>query len=214
MHVVRRSHRYRAGLSTDLVIEQMSMCSVETFGGLTRGTQVDEAQRAQRILSRPVTNLSQHKESGKSRKRIDNDDIQKMMAFLVDINPLLISKKAQVITKNDSASEQVVGDELQIEPQFLFQRFTVFSHRTVVVDDLQNFLAYELCTYSPALFETAQLLRGGGFGLSKSLIGQEAEPTGSCITTHTTTLCLMDTGLDHQQWTIRTKANRETHSRR
>ncbi|XP_052818485.1 uncharacterized protein LOC128244525 [Mya arenaria] len=44
---------YRAGLSTDLVIEQMSMCSVETFGGLTRGTQVDEAQRAQRILSRP-----------------------------------------------------------------------------------------------------------------------------------------------------------------
>ena len=36
-HVVRRSNRYWAGLSTDLIIEQVLMRSVKTHGGLTRG---------------------------------------------------------------------------------------------------------------------------------------------------------------------------------
>ena len=36
-HVVRRSDRFWAGLSLDLVIEQMLMRSVKSTGGLTRG---------------------------------------------------------------------------------------------------------------------------------------------------------------------------------
>ena len=36
-HVLRRSDRYWAGLSTDLVIEQVLMRSVKTSGGLIRG---------------------------------------------------------------------------------------------------------------------------------------------------------------------------------
>ena len=36
-HVVRRSDRLWAGLSTDLVIEQVLMRSLKTSGGLTRG---------------------------------------------------------------------------------------------------------------------------------------------------------------------------------
>ncbi|RUM44711.1 MAG: hypothetical protein DSY80_04110 [Desulfocapsa sp.] len=36
-HVVRRSDRYWAGLSTDLIIEQVLMRSVKTSGSLTRG---------------------------------------------------------------------------------------------------------------------------------------------------------------------------------
>ncbi len=37
-HVVRRSDPYWAGLSTDLIIEQVLMRSIKTSGGLTRGT--------------------------------------------------------------------------------------------------------------------------------------------------------------------------------
>ena len=36
-HVVRRTDRFWAGLSLDLVIEQMMMRSVKSTGGLTRG---------------------------------------------------------------------------------------------------------------------------------------------------------------------------------
>ncbi|KAG1678576.1 hypothetical protein GQR58_013380 [Nymphon striatum] len=44
-HVVRRSDRYWAGLSTDLLIEQVLMRSVKTTGGLTRGRGMSEPQR-------------------------------------------------------------------------------------------------------------------------------------------------------------------------
>ena len=37
LHVVRRSDRYWAGLSSDLVIEQVLMRSLKTTAGLTRG---------------------------------------------------------------------------------------------------------------------------------------------------------------------------------
>ncbi len=37
LHVVRRTDRYWAGLSSDLVIEQVLMKSMKTSGGLTRG---------------------------------------------------------------------------------------------------------------------------------------------------------------------------------
>ena len=48
-HVIRRSDRYCAGVSTDLVIEQVSMRSVT--GGMTRGKGMSEYQRAKWLLS-------------------------------------------------------------------------------------------------------------------------------------------------------------------
>ena len=45
VHVVRRSNPLRAGLSTDLVIEQVLMRSLKTRGGLTRGRGMTERQR-------------------------------------------------------------------------------------------------------------------------------------------------------------------------
>ena len=45
LHVVRRSDRYWAGLSTDLVIEQVLRRSMKTSGGLTRGCGMTERQR-------------------------------------------------------------------------------------------------------------------------------------------------------------------------
>ena len=43
LHVVRRSDQFWAGLSPDLVIEQVLMRSMKTSGGLTRDRLVDGA---------------------------------------------------------------------------------------------------------------------------------------------------------------------------
>ena len=53
-HVSRRSDRFWAGLSSDLVIEQVLMRSVKITGGLTRGSGMDESQRASWLLSMPA----------------------------------------------------------------------------------------------------------------------------------------------------------------
>ena len=44
-HSIRRSNRFWAGLSTDLVIEQTMMRSIKTRGGLTRGRGMHETAR-------------------------------------------------------------------------------------------------------------------------------------------------------------------------
>src|SRR6218665_3040850 len=44
-HVIRRSNQFWAGLSSDLVIEQMTMRSLKTCGGLTRGSGLPDEQR-------------------------------------------------------------------------------------------------------------------------------------------------------------------------
>ena len=51
-HVSRRSDCFWAGLSSDLVTEQVLIRSVKTTGGLTRG--MDELQRASWLLSMPA----------------------------------------------------------------------------------------------------------------------------------------------------------------
>ena len=95
-HVIRRSDRFWAGLSTDLVIEQTLMRSVKTTGGMTRGHGLGEAQRAQWLLSMParvevnsamqeLTNVNfhssdQHKDTTNARVA-RNDDIVKILHF-------------------------------------------------------------------------------------------------------------------------------------
>ena len=44
-HVIRRSDRFRKGLWSDLVIEQVLMRSLTSRGGLTRGRGVTESVR-------------------------------------------------------------------------------------------------------------------------------------------------------------------------
>ena len=53
-HVVRRSSRFWAGLSTDLVIEQILMRSIKTSGGFTRGRGMTERQRVIWLFSMPA----------------------------------------------------------------------------------------------------------------------------------------------------------------
>ena len=52
--MIRRSDRYWAGLSSDLVIEQVLMRSMKTNGGLTRGRGMGEQQRLVWLLSMPA----------------------------------------------------------------------------------------------------------------------------------------------------------------
>ncbi len=54
-HVVRRSDRLWAGLSVDLIIEQVLMRSMKTSGGLTRGRVMTEQQRVTWLLAMPAT---------------------------------------------------------------------------------------------------------------------------------------------------------------
>ena len=53
-HVVRCSDMFWAGLSTDIIIEQVLMISTKPHGGLTRGKGMTENQRLVCVLSMPV----------------------------------------------------------------------------------------------------------------------------------------------------------------
>ena len=57
LHVARRSDRFWAGLSIDLIIEQVLRRSLKTSGGLARGRGLTEQQRLIWLLSMPACNL-------------------------------------------------------------------------------------------------------------------------------------------------------------
>ena len=54
LHIVRRSDRFWAGLSPDLVIEQVLVRSMKTSGGLTRGRGMTETQCLVWLVAHPV----------------------------------------------------------------------------------------------------------------------------------------------------------------
>ena len=102
-HVVRRSDRFWAGLSTDLVIEQVLMRSVKSTGGMTRGRGMSELQRTLWLLSMPAcaeintamqqltsvdfNTSEQHKEVGRSRVNRDEKDTLSFLSYLQQRNP-------------------------------------------------------------------------------------------------------------------------------
>lgn len=104
LHVVRRSDRLWAGISTDLTIEQCLMRSLKMRGGLTRGRGMTEIQRLIWVLSAPCcadindamqnfTKVSystseQHKEATASRINRDMHDVQELLRYLTERNPL------------------------------------------------------------------------------------------------------------------------------
>ena len=136
-HVVRRSDQYWAGLSTDLVIEQvlqyhqllfqrLTMRSVKSSGGLTRGRGMGEAQRAEWLLSmhacadinNAMVDLSgvgfhtsdQHKEVSHARKERDKKDITSILSFLTDRNPFLDDPSLRNIDTGTTADRRVNAD--------------------------------------------------------------------------------------------------------
>ena len=123
MHVVRRSEREWAGLSTDLVIEQELMRSLKTSGGLTRGSGMSEYQRNIWLLSRPacghINSVMQsltgiHHKSGEqikdlthARKERDFLDKSIIKEFLVERNPFEIHSQVVNISTGMHAGPEV-----------------------------------------------------------------------------------------------------------
>ena len=125
-HVFQRSDRYWAGLSQDLVIEQVLMRSLKTSGGLTRGTGFGERQRLVWLLSMPAcaeinsamqtlsgvtfTTLEQHKETGATRQARDHKDTQTLVSYLTDRSPFLSDPSLRSI-----ASGRVADDTAKVD---------------------------------------------------------------------------------------------------
>ena len=103
LHVVRRSDRLWAGLSTDLVIEQVLMRSMKTSGGLTRGRGMTEQQHLVWVLSMPVCaeinkamqeltgvnydTSEQNKDITKARQARDRIDTHTIFSYLQENSP-------------------------------------------------------------------------------------------------------------------------------
>jgi hypothetical protein len=125
-HVIRRSDKYWAGISSDLAIEQVLMRSIKATGGLTRGRGMNENQRALWILSMPDcaevnsamqtfagTNFyssDQHKEDGKSRQKRDSRDTTIFASFLAERNPFAEDECLRNIETGVSATKDVNSD--------------------------------------------------------------------------------------------------------
>ena len=121
--VIRRSNKYWAGLSTDLIIEQVLMRSLKTTGGLTRGTGFSDIQRALWIMSIPICssyNLAmqeltkviyrsseQHKSLSTSRIVKDKEDVQKILDHMITISPFTEDEALKNIETGVCADESV-----------------------------------------------------------------------------------------------------------
>ena len=105
-HAIRRSNRFWAGLSTDLVIEQTMMRSVKGRGGLTRGRGMHETVRsiwvntlsvcasvhlAMATLTGLDSRQTDHSEVASARMQRDKVDLHKVLTFLQSNNPFLFS---------------------------------------------------------------------------------------------------------------------------
>ena len=126
-HVVRRSDRKWAGLSTDLVIEQVLMRSMKTSGGLTRGRGMTEQQRLIWLLSMPVcaeinramldlTGVSystgeQNKDISESRKNRDMKDTKTLLNALAEQNKFTAQKGLRNIMNGVHANDTVNVDD-------------------------------------------------------------------------------------------------------
>ena len=102
-HVIRRSDRLWAGLSSDLIIEKVLMRCLKTNGGLTRGRGMTENQRLLWLLSRPasaevnqamqeLTGVNyntgeQNKDMTKARQLRDWKDTMIVLKYLQERNP-------------------------------------------------------------------------------------------------------------------------------
>ena len=125
-HVIRRSDRYWAGLSSDLVIEQVLMRSLKTTGGLTHGRGMSEIQRLVWLLSMPVTaeingalqeftgvnytSSEQHKDTFASRIERDMNDTKKILAFMDARNPFSEDPSLRCVVTGVTADERANAD--------------------------------------------------------------------------------------------------------
>ena len=122
-HVVNPSDRYWAGLSPDLIIEQVFMRSVKTHDGLTRGKWMTENQRVVWVLSMPVCasinetmqkfsgvsyeTSDQHKCVSAARQARDVSDTVDLIDYLNERDPFVQNDSLFDIANGMTAQERV-----------------------------------------------------------------------------------------------------------
>ena len=127
LHVIRMSERYWAGLSTNLIIEQVLMRSTKTNGGLTRGRGLTEIQRVIWLFSMPfcadvsqamneLTVVScdiseQHNDTTPSRLKRDTNDTHTVLKMLKDLDPFGSDPQLRVLVTGVYAHESVNADD-------------------------------------------------------------------------------------------------------
>ena len=125
-HVIRRSDRYWAGLSSDLIIEQVLMRSLKTSGGLTRGRGMSETQRLIWLLSMPATaeineatqeftevtfsSSEQHKDTSEARISRDMKDTKSLLSFFEERDPFSDDCSLRNIATGVTAIDTVNAD--------------------------------------------------------------------------------------------------------
>ena len=129
-HVMRRSGRFWAGISSDLMIEQVLMRSLKSSGGLTRGRGFGEKQRTTWLLSMPAcAEISSqlkiltgdddltdepHKETTKARQNRNHNDTRKILSYLLKRSPFNTnSDKIVSISTGKTASDASNVDKVK-----------------------------------------------------------------------------------------------------
>lgn len=138
-HVLRRSERYWAGISTDLTIEQVLMRTIKISGGMTRGRGMGDNQRAQWIMSMPacakINEALQeltgtgfetsdiHKEASTARMSRDKNDISAVLEFLRLRNPFEGDNTLRNIYTGEVAQKSVSADTAKDVGKKSFQHY-------------------------------------------------------------------------------------------
>ncbi len=127
--MVRRSDRFWAGLSADLIIELVLMRSMKTSGGLTRGRGMTEQQRLVWVLSMPVcaefnkamqelTGVNyntgeQNKDMIKSRQARDWKDTHTILSYFQENSPFTSDNTLRNISTGVHAHATVNVDKAE-----------------------------------------------------------------------------------------------------
>ena len=139
-HVARHSDRFWDGLSTDLMIEQVLMCSVKATGGITRERGMSETQRLVWLMSmlacaninNAMQNLTginyltseQHKDIKKARKERDHEDTNTVIGYLSRRNPFDSESSLRNIATGVVADDRVDCDKAQEKGQKILASLT------------------------------------------------------------------------------------------
>lgn len=73
-----------------------------------------------------------------------------------NIQEYSFKRKCQAVTLGSKTAVTIKGEEVQVDPQLLFQRLTIIANND---DNPADAFKYEMCSYPPALFESPVLPR-------------------------------------------------------
>lgn len=170
-HSIRRTDRYWAGLSTDLIIEQVMMRSIKSIGGLTHGRGMSDGVRmtwvkslhrcagvnsSLNILARLDSSIerTQHTEMGETRRQRDWYDLGKMIDFFKQHDPFDVSNgQLRSLTSGITISNFTITCD---DPENV-GRLIMLSMDNVSYNDVSIKKHDQVKTFSDVLAKTAGL---------------------------------------------------------